>query len=398
MPVHFSSLPEILPEPVKPQKSRWLLIPGFLLLIAYGLGRFFPLKQALGEAWFLLLTVIFPLLIGLIFYGIRLWIYENRRDYVQQWNETRRITEERLVLQGQQSIGVLSFAYHTSAANNKLADALLQGVQALTPIYHSPNDRVEYYSQLQPAPDTDSLDEYRQRLNLHLGQVLSSLTNEYLNQPCHLRIRHNGVLADNQLLDILYPLLQKEQIPVNGVIFDEGIDGLLWIDAWLDSDTTIPLTLSIEIQLHTSPVPQVAESVSAILLARNNWCRRQKLTPLADVHRPVDLSGHFGSLEDLLLFGKVKPPASLYLWQSISDHESLVDALLELDTHGIDIAAHQHSIRQSLGQPAAAVGNLALVCAVEHLRSSRQAQLILLQGQDHAFQGCIVRAHMDQDK
>ncbi|MEC5319208.1 hypothetical protein VSX61_09675 [Brenneria populi subsp. brevivirga] len=397
MPVSFSALPEILPEPAKPKKSRWLLIiPGVLWVISYGLGRFFPLRQVLGEAWFLLLTVILPLFIGLILYGIRLWIYENRRDYVQQWNETRRVTEEKLVRQGQKSIGVLSLAYHTAAANNKLADVLLQGGKALAPVYHAQNERVEYYSQLQPAPVTKSLDEYRQRLGLHLGQVLSSLTNEYLNQPCRLRIRHDGSLADSQVLEILHPLLQKEQIPVNGVIFDEDADGLLWIDKWLDSDTTPPLTLSIEIQFHVSPLPFIAESVSAILFAKNSWCDQQGVTPLADVHRPVELSARSGALEDLLLFGKVTPPASLFLWQSPSDQEPLVGVLSELDSHGINVTAHQHAIGQSLGVPGVAVGSLALVCAVEHLRSSRQKQLILLQ--DHAFQGCVVRAHREQDK
>ncbi|TCW00154.1 hypothetical protein [Biostraticola tofi] len=398
MPVHFSSLPEPLAEPARPLKSRWLGLSAVLLLVLFGLGRWFPLRQAVGEAWFLLLTVVFPLLIGLVFYGIRLWIYENRREYVLQWNETRQDTEAKLIAQGQRTLGVLSLSYHTAVANNKLADALLQGAVGLQPVYFPTDERVAHFSQLAPPPVKQTQEEYVSRLSLHLQQVLSALDHEYLIQPCALRVRHDQTLSDDALLERLCAWLAEQQLPFGEVSLDNQADGLLWLDDWLDNDAANPLVLSIEIQLNQLPVADIAESVSAVLLAKSSWCRRHAVTPLALVHRPVALSSVAAQVDELLVCSAATGPEPLFLWQTRCEQPPYVEAISALDARGFDVAARQHRLDSSLGLLANGTGNLTLACAVEHLRSSSLAQLILLT--DLSLQGCLVRAipELPQDK
>ncbi|MEF9673994.1 hypothetical protein QNM99_25050 [Pseudomonas sp. PCH446] len=121
--------------------------------------------------------------------------------------------------------------------------------------------------------------------------------------PLCVRIRHNQVLDDDEVLSLWRSCLGDEQI-LDQVVFATQDDGLLWLDTWLDKPASGRFLLSLELNLFLSPVAEQAESVSAVLLAQADTETDQRFEPLAWLHRPVRLTVQAGGWENALFWGK----------------------------------------------------------------------------------------------
>lgn len=395
MPVDLRALPAQLPLPSPPGGLRWCLI---ILIVAIAGGLLvtllWPGSDRGGSLWFWCCAVVFPLMAGLIAYAVRRQAVEGRMDYVEGWNKARDDQRQVLIEQGQQHLLLIAAACCSAAGNNKLAQALRSGVVPLQPCYLELEGRTLRLSQLRPAAASLSTDEYAERLGRHLHQVVQGLDDAWrtcAEKVAHLRIRHNGVLADEQVLAIWRATAGELQATGQVTFATRADDGLLWLDEWLDAPERAELLLSLEINGYLEPEDGFAESVSAVLLGRSDCGIRQKLSPLAVVHRPVRASPPAESFEDSLRWGRLLDTEDKYFfWQS-----QLSDALAGDMAVVMSKSAHPPSHEKSLnldgvlGRTGCAVGNLALVVAGEQAKAECEAQLILLE--DVSPQWCVVR-------
>lgn len=396
MPIDLKVLPEPLPLPQPPGTLRWGLI--ILVCIAVGgvlVTLFWSEGNRGGSYWFWCCAVVFPLMVGLVLYAVRRLVFEGQLDYAEGWNQSRDEQRQVLIERGQRHVVLLAGACCTAAGNNKLAQALRAGSRPLQPIYVESQGCALRLSQLQPAASSLSLGDYVQRLSGYLHQVIQGLDEEWRacaqGASTHLRIRHNRVLSDEQVLT-LWRAAVGDAHSVGRVAFaGQDDDGLLWLDGWLDAPESADLLLSLEINCYQEPCEGCAESISAVLLGRPEWCARRKVTPEVVVHRPVKMGDPPESFEDALRWGRLlDSEGDYFLWlsqlpESLAAEMAVVmagaghppDPDKTLDLDGV------------LGLAGCAVGNLTLIVAGEQAKAEREAQLILL-GEVSA-QWCVVR-------
>ncbi|WP_449104521.1 hypothetical protein [Pseudomonas mohnii] len=395
MPIDLRVLPERREPPSPPGTWRWCLV--VLACVVLGAGLMFllwPRGQAQMSLWFWCCVVVFPLMSGLLLFAFRRLVYERQRDFADSWNQGRRDQEQGLIKLGQRRLALLTTSYCTAAANNRLAQALRNGSKPLQPVYLDSLDMTLRTSQLAPAAQLYTQDEYTQRLTTYFHQIIGGFDEDIQRvastSPLRLRIKHNQVLGDEQVLS-LWRQCAGEKWAVDQVEFVTQNDGLLWLDTWLDELSPSALVLSLEIHLFLHPVVEQAESVSAVLLAQPQWCARQNLAPAAWVHRPVAMTDGAESFRDVLLWGQSdEADKSYFSWQlQVSvDHLRAMDVAMSATGHPLANDRHER-LDESFGLPGRAVGNIALVVASENAVAQSQPQLILLQ--DSSPQWCFVQ-------
>ncbi|MCY1401677.1 hypothetical protein D3C76_618910 [compost metagenome] len=394
MPVDPRDLPEKIAPPLPPGKWRWCLV--VLLCSALGGGLvalLWPADMSRMSPWFWCCVVVFPLMTGLSLFAMRLSTYERQRDFAQSWNQRHSEQEQVLIGRGQQKLAVLATSYCSPAGNNKLAQTLRNGSRPLQPVYLERLAMTLRVSQLTPQAQRDSVQEYAERLTAYCSQVMRTIEEDLQHlagtTPVRIRIKHNQVLGDDNVLS-LWQSTAMDTLVIEQVVHAKHDDGLLWLDAWLDEGEPAQLLLSLEINLFQKPIAEQAESVSAVLFAHPDYSAKRKLAPTAWVHRPVRIAGGNG-LGDALLWGKLhEEPTQYFVWQTQlpSDFSGDVSVAMSAAGYALDTDKCQR-LDDSFGLPASAVGNIALVIASEQARADSQPQLVMLQ--DVSPQCCIVR-------
>ena len=395
MPVDLSVLPEKLSLPRPPRHGRWCLVVLVCSLVGASLVvLLWPEDRWRMSLWFWCCALVLPLMLGLVLYALRLLAYERRCEYVESWNHSHDEQEQVLIERGQRAMALLATSYCSAAGNNQVAQALRYGSKPLQPIYLESQALTMRLSQLTPPAQLHTKEEYAQRLGAFFQQVMRGLDPELQryarNMPLRVRIRHNQVLSDDEVLSLWHSSGGGEQL-VDQVAFAIQDDGLLWLDAWLDEPRTCQLLLSLEVNLFLSPVAEQAESVSAVLLAHPDWCVKQGFAPMALVHRPVQVADQTDALSDALLWGRLQAgDTHFFTWQTQLPSEFLCDVNVAMSSagHPLDTARCQR-LDDSFGLPGCAVGNVALIVASEQARADRQAQLVMLQ--DTSLQVCVVQ-------
>ncbi|NMY30707.1 hypothetical protein HBR94_04215 [Pseudomonas sp. WS 5412] len=334
--------------------------------------------------WFWCCVVVLPLIAGLVVYALRLLAYERRGDYTQSWNQSREEQEQVLIRQGRRAVALLASAYCTGAGNNQIAQALRRGSKPLQPVYLESMGQTMRLSQLAPQALRHTQEEYAQRLAMCMQQLLTGLDSDLQRYACSLplcvRIRHNQVLGDEEVLSLWRSARRREKAD-DQVLFATQDDGLIWLDTWLDDPGQHRLLLSLEINLFVEPVAEHAESVSAVLLAVPDEGAAQKVAPMAWIHRPVRIADPACALQDAFFWGGIPPGNSEYFtWLTQIPFDVLRDVSIALSAAGypFDVAKYQ-SLDNSFGLPGCAVGNVALLLACEQASVDRQAQVVILQ-------------------
>ncbi|MDU9394720.1 hypothetical protein [Pseudomonas sp. zfem002] len=397
MPVNLRELPEALVLPQPPNRVRWLFIillcslAGAALVLLFWPGEWQPQLP-----WFWTCVVVFPLAGSVILHGLRQFAYEHRRDYVESWNEARTDLEFQLIGQGQEAIALLAAAYCTPAGSHRLAEALRKGSKPLHAAYQPATKTTINVSPLVAQKPQEQSKDYTERLEAYLDRVLTVLVADLLcsvsEAPWRVRIRHNQVLGDAQVLALWHACAQRKALNLESVSIAAEGEGVIWLDAWLDQKPAdaFPLVLSVELNLFQQPTADQAESVSAVLLARSEFCEDDGIQPSAWVHRPLAMSCDPEDVREVLLWGCVGPYSQAFAWQAQVPKDQLHDlhgALREQDCP-LDIRACLN-LDDTFGAPACAVGNIALIVGSEQAATAQQPQLLMLQ--DGTPQWCVVR-------
>lgn len=397
MPVDLLALPDEMASPRPPRTGRWCLAVLVGSLLSAGLVLLlWPQAWAEFRLWFWCCTLVLPSMGGLALYALRLRAFEDQREYAQSWNLHREQQRALLIERGQRPVEALAFSYCSPAGNNQLAQALWKGAKPLQAIFVEPLALTMRLSQLRPWVRDFTVEEYAQRLADCLGRLMPGLDEDLQryagNAPLRLRIRHNQVLSDAEVLS-LWQAARGGKGTVDEVVFaTEAEDGLLWLDAWLDAPEAFPLVLSLEINLFREPVEGQAESVSAVLLALPAWCARRAVKPMASVHRPVRLLNAANSLDEVLRWGRLEDAGDqvFFTWQSQLSGAVREEVRTAMNALGYSLGEERsHPLDDSLGLPGCAVGNMALIVACEQAACSDQAQLLLLQ--DASPHGCVIQ-------
>jgi hypothetical protein len=394
VPVDLKALPDKFDLPAPPRAGRWCLI---VLLCSFLGGAvvvlLWPDDSDHRSLWFWSCALVLPLMSGLLLFALRQSAHERRCDYLRGWNQVREEKERALIQQGQRDIALLATSYATAAGNNKVAEALRKGSKPLSPAYIKAQAQTMRLSPLDSPVPLPTQDQYRQRISKYLQQVMCGLEPEMRcvgDAPLRVRIRHDQVLDDPEVLSLWRAHRGNERM-MDQVTFATQDDGLLWLDTWLDDQEADQPVLSLEFNLFLEPVPDHAESVSALLLAPSQWCTKQNITPLALIHRPVRITHLAEDLEDALLWARVPPASNEYsIWQTQMPVELRTEIALAMSKTGrlFDIAK-SHLLDDSLGLPGCAVGHVALIVASEQAATEREAQLVMLQ--DASPQVCVIQ-------
>lgn len=391
MPVDLKQIPKAEPLPVPPDKSRWLLVVGLLMIAGAVLVlSLWPKGLSTHSAWFWFCTLMVPFAAGLAGYIIRLRHYENERDRVLWWNHLHQKQQDEQIFLGQQAVGVLGMSYATPVASNKLATALLRGGNALQTQYSSTFQTVLTTAPLSPPLKIFNEAEYQSRLESVLNNVIRQLHTELEQFTGNLSVRlhHDGVLKNEQLITAW-----QMTFPVSYAVSDVSAitesDGLMWIDEWLDrQDDT--LLLSVEINLFLQARDQQAESVSALLLASPAWLERQRVKPQMWIHRPVVMKDADESVANVACWGKVTSGSPWYFWRAQVKSDALTAVLQAMDKSDyLSAKKGEQVLDDAFGRPGAAVGNITLICACEHAVVSGLAQWLLVG--DETTQMAVVR-------
>lgn len=385
MPVDLRTLPQELVPPPSPRHARWCVMLLFSALLVSGLVvLLWPQSQWRMSLWFWCCAVVLPFVPGLIVYAVRLLAHERQSDYVESWNDRRADQEQKLIAQGQRAVALIATAYCSAAGNNLIALALRRGSQALQPVYLKSLGSTLRMSQLTPPAQDSTQEEYARRLNGYLQQVLTNVNADLqdigCSQPLSVRIRHNQVLNDDEVL-ALWSSAWPGSDTDHPVSFATQDDGLMWLDTWLDDPPQHGLLLSLEINLFQEPFAEQAESVSAVLLAAPDHSAVHKAPALAWIHRPVAMADPALAVQDALLWGGLSPGhMAPFIWFTQVPNGVSRDVRSALSVGGYPCDAGRcHVLDTSFGLPGCAVGNVALLIAGEQASSDRQAQAVMLQ-------------------
>lgn len=392
MPVDLKKIPEEEPLPVAPDKFRWLLAIVFCVIAgAVSVLTLWPRHLSTHSTWFWFCTLILPLFAGLMVYIIRLRRYENERDRVIWWNHLRQQQYEEQIVRGQQGIGVLGIGYVTPVASRKLAAALLQGGSELQTYYSPAHQVVLTTAMFSPPIATNSMAEYRQRLETQLTAVLHQLQTELgqFSDRLSVRLHHDNVLSNEQIVAVWNAIFTAPE-RVYDIQVDGDNHGVMWIDDWLDKEDET-LLLSVEINVFQQARDQQAESVSALLLASPGWLARHKVKPPALIHRPVAVGTADEAVADAARWGRLDPATPWFFWQAQVSGDALAATLQSMDKVGYLAAMNGELILDdAFGKPAASVGNISLICACEHAIATGLAQWLLIG--DTTTQMAVVRS------
>lgn len=381
MPVELRKLPEKLTLPEPPAKLRWLLIILLITVLGVMLALYlWPQGMSTHSAWFWFCTLVVPLLVGATCYALRLRAYENERDRINYWNRLHQEQHDIQVEKGQRAAGVVGKAFITPIARNKLASALLNYGSQLQSTYFSHLQQTLTTARLEPDIFHFSKESYRTRLSEYLGQLLRMLEPDLRALPesaITVRIRHDGAL-DNALVVQLWQSLCPGSYNINEVVAQTDTDGMMWLDAWLDRREAA-LVLSVEINLFIEPRNFQAESVSALLLASPQWLAHHDVQPEAVIHRPVISTQDASTLEDMLRWGQLSADEPHTLWQAQVDNEALTRVLQQAESIGYSVGQNEgYNLDDVFGKPAAATGNITLLCACEHAMTSGKPQWVIM--------------------
>ncbi|TXU04845.1 hypothetical protein D4N07_11180 [Enterobacter hormaechei] len=392
MPVDLKKIPAEEPLPVAPDKFRWLLtivlcvIAGAVVVLAL-----WPKHLSTRSEWFWFCTLMLPLSVGFMGYIIRLRRYENERDRVLWWNHLYQKQYEEQILLGQKAVGVLGMSYVTPVARNKLAVALLQGGSGLH-THYSPaiQSTLTTASIIFPSVTLFTEANYQTRLESILASVIGQLHAELVQFTGNLfvRIHHDGVLNDEHILTIWRKIFPASYA-VNDITVSTDNSGLMWLDGWLDRRDEA-LVLSVEINLFLQARNQEAESVSALLLASPAWLTCYRVMPQMWIHRPVVIAKTEEAVADVALWGKITTAVPWFFWRAQVKGSALTAALLAMDKLAfLSEKKGEMVLEDTFGRPGAAVGNITLICACEHVVISEQTQWLMVG--DETTQMVIVR-------
>lgn len=376
MPIDLNSIPDKQASPEPPKILRWTLV---IILFTCAGAMFslylWPGGMATHSAWFWFCTLVIPFTTGFACYGIRLRIYENSRDSIAYWNNLHQEQYDRLVNTGQRFAGLVGKAYITPIACNKLASALVKFGSQLQSHYFVDFQRVQTVACLGEPLNTS----YKSRLSGYLSQLLRMLEPDLLMIPggdFSVRIHHDGAL-DNKVIEGIWQGMFPDKYHTNSLIVETECDGLIWLDPWLDHGEA-RVTLSVEINLFSTPLDYQAESVSALLLASPEWLTQYDIKPEVAIHRPVVSTEDISTTRDMLLWGGLSEKEPYGIWRVQVNQNTLSRVIKQVESMGYSPGKREeYSLDDLFGNPGAATGNISLICASEHAVTSAMPQWIM---------------------
>lgn len=171
---------------------------------------------------------------------------------------------------------------------------------------------------------------------------------------------------------------------------DPNAPGLMSLDAWLDApagEARNHATLLVVIELHSlvagQPLRGSAEAGVALLMIPDEVARRNRMAPVAQIHRPRQ--GTVATLPDTLKFalqwGAADPASIQHLWHSGFDSVGQQGLLNATRASGVILMAEQqvsgeHDLERTVGDGGIAADWLALACACDFAQSFGGPQLV----------------------
>lgn len=326
---------------------------------------------------------------------LALWllVHERRRERALLWNSCREHWLGERLRAWQRPAKVVALAYTTAAGGHRMPEALRLQAQLLRPAYVEALGCTLAFSALRGYVADPCLAGYRRRLAAELGAVLGRLgptLAQLAGQSLAVRVRHDRVLQDPEIDELLAPLLAAHGQAARPV-FAHREDGLLWLSPWLDASAPAPWLLCIDFNLFLMPVAGQAEVVSAVLLAHPTVAPSVSGDGLAYLHRPIASEDPAECVAQACAASRPSHVSPAFAWLAQLGQAPTAPVALA----GIGVPPpQQHQLDIQLGHGGAAMAQLLLIAACEQAKASRQAQLLLFT--DRHLQACVVQPCLEE--
>lgn len=302
----LKSLPDKLEDPIKPDFLKWLVTSIGVFVFIVFTAKLFLIEQYFLKAVYF--TFFLAILLCLVLFVV-MRIYEGKKSYVKEWNNTIDQERDKIITWGSKSFAVLDYSYVSSIANNKIFFALNSGKNTIAPIYIPRLGEPKNMAWMEPFPQRADIREYQERLGIYIKRFSYSFKRKLLKDISAnnviLRIKHDNVLGDDEVSTMFFNAFKEDDEFIKGLVFDNDAGAnFSWLNSYLDED--VDAIVSLEINLMHEEFPNYSgEAVSIILFVKPDLAKQVDLPILGLVHRSFNLNSDFFS-EDLISYSKLE--------------------------------------------------------------------------------------------
>lgn len=389
MAIDLRELADKLPYPKPPNKKMWLIftiisVSLFILLFIL----FF--KDALSQYSFLIwgLIISFPLLIIGVFLGIRLFIYEQRYEYVRAWNEQYDRTEKTWVKLAQKTICVKDIVYMVDNVCRGLDDLSINNQMLIGSKKFTEYSLPIRYSRIESLKGGD-VERLKEALKFLFSALEDQLLDMIKKQSIDLILSVNA--TDNTLnyASLLKPYQNKL---FTNYYLQYNNEGLFFIDEWLDSEQR-KTVLYCEVTLHSKPINDSGECITLFLLDNNKMITQPDKELV--IHRPVSWQKEHETLEYVIRtaakWGNTSPKDIEHIWFSGVSDKDRTNVLILMQSLAFSISVENTvNLDWVVGKTQNASGAIAVSCAVEKAKKSGKPQLVIYE--TNQLQMVIIKA------
>jgi hypothetical protein len=238
-----------------------------------------------------------------------------------------------------------------------------------------------------------------------LGALRESIMALPQTLPLSLQLHVSAPAQQEHVVQRFQMAWQQVGLRAVQIANDPQPPSLMSLDTWLDAppgSTRDHVTLLIAIQLHNlvsePPAKASAEAGVALLMLPQDLAQRNRLKPIAQIHRPAagTVAEMAHTLASALQWGAADAATVHHLWHCGFDKASQPALLGAVRSAGMDFTSNrdiegEHDLDKSIGNAGALSDWLALACACNHAISFGGPQLVAgHRGRDALFN--VVRA------
>lgn len=384
MPVELPPQIDDASEPSPPGPVLWgilvtLIIVGGVLLMLIT----WPKNAPTNTAWFWTRTALFPVVAGMIAYGLRLLYWEQEMDRREAERVTRRVECDEAMQFAREPLAILEYRYLCAIGDMGAATAIVGRQRALEARRSSSGQVATRHTCLTSIKGTCA-DRYRSCLVKLLEQIETTLESIPREVPFAVHLNVSADLERSEIEEIWRQCWESAGYESAGVKLSRLDRDLMGLDAWLDVQGGPSLerfALVIAIQLRGAPIENSAEAAVALLVGWAPLVERSGLNFGAVLHRPVEaVDDTAAAISSALVWAELEPAAISDVWQagiSGPDRSAVLQATSDLSMAVSESENFSgiHDIDAAIGDAGIAAGWLAVVLAAEHAVETNVAQL-----------------------
>ncbi|WP_322060972.1 hypothetical protein [Paraburkholderia sp. J63] len=322
---------------------------------------------------------------GFVF-GLR-WLYYGQQVSIHEAEKETALADRTEAIRfGREPLTVLGLTYLTAMGSWAIGARIASGERALRSQQSAITGIAQRRTQLDLLDGTESLERFQLCLTELMLNARSMIQSVPSNMPLDVYLEMPEALSDDQIQDAWRNCAKSTGITLAEPLRLTKDEGLMAIDEWLDihgGPSLEKFGLFISVEVSDDASPNTSEAAVAMLMAWAPLVQRIGLDAIAQLHRPVEVSGELtvDEVSESLLWGIAEPKEICDLWQTglIGNDEDILSKAvsdLELGLVEANEPAGVHDIDAALGNAGVAAAWLAVALAAEQAHEAGSPQLV----------------------